>query len=73
MLKMQVSINLGNDAMGSGYDVAEALHRIGMDVMEWDSRDINHVPHLGRVVNQTIFDRNGNDVGRWSIDDTEIT
>lgn len=68
MLTMKVSINLGNEAMRSGYDVAEVLQGIGVDVMNWDNYK-DDGQYLARVVNQTIFDRNGNDVGRWSIDE----
>lgn len=74
MLKMKVSINLGNEGMRSGFDVAEVFQQIGQDVINWDVySDDQEGDNLARIVNQTIFDRNGNDVGRWSIDDTEIS
>lgn len=75
-LKMKVSINLGNEGMQTGFDVADALQGIGVDLVNWSEykEDASEgVGDLARIVNQTIFDRNGNDVGRWSIDDTEIS
>lgn len=69
MLKMKVSINLGNEAMQTGPHVAEALQQIGEDLWDRSYYNPDYTPTLGRIVNQTIFDRNGNDVGRWSIDD----
>lgn len=73
MLKMKVSINLDNEAMRTSYDVASALQVIGEDLIDVWMLEYGEV--LTRIVNQTIFDRYGNDVGRWAIIDvpTEVS
>lgn len=73
MLNLKVSINLGNEAMRTSYDVASALQVIGEDLIDVWMHEYGEV--LTRIVNQTIFDRNGNDVGRWAIFDvpTEVS
>ena len=60
-MEFSLTIKLGNEAMQTGHDVAEALRRIAIqidvDFAEWDC-DADH----GKV-----FDANGNSVGTWGV------
>ena len=60
MAQFTLSITLGNDAMQTGNDVAEALNRAADDIWPngWESMTNQH---------GTIFDVNGNRVGDWSV------
>ena len=51
----RLSITLGNDAMQTPMDIAAALRDIA-DALDYTERDSG-----------TIFDYNGNSVGRWEI------
>lgn len=55
-MKFSIEITLGNDAMLTGDDVADALITVAGKV-----RDIAPFMMAGR-----IFDANGNPVGEWS-------
>lgn len=56
------TIHLGNDAMSTPLDVAEALRKIADRL---DGYAVGEVEGLGCF--QTIHDANGNDVGRWKL------
>ena len=55
MKKFKLEIKLGNDAMQTVSDIAEALKRVAVG-------NIHNGQNTGR-----IFDDNGNTVGTWSI------
>ena len=55
MKKFKLEIRLGNDAMQTMDDIAEALERVAVG-------NIHNGQNTGR-----IFDDNGNTVGTWSI------
>ena len=55
MKRFKLEIRLGNDAMQTVSDIAEALERVAVG-------NIHNGQNTGR-----IFDDNGNTVGTWSI------
>lgn len=59
--KFTLEIELGNDAMQTDEDVARALHRLGSWFQE------NSTMFEQRT--GFVLDDNGNDVGRWQVDD----
>jgi len=61
MVTFRLNIDLGNDAMQTTNDIARALANIAVKMLD---QDINNF-----VLYQTIFDDNGNDVGRYGIKD----
>jgi hypothetical protein len=63
-MKMDLSIELGNDAMRSTADIGWALAKTATRISEVvdDDADGNARPASG-----TILDLNGNTVGRWQI------
>lgn len=64
-MKFQLEIELGNDAMLTGGDVASALRRIAdkLDVLDRTTAGSD----LEGVEEGTVRDLNGNKVGRWSV------
>lgn len=65
MMQFTVCINLGNAAMLTPSDVAEALQSIACELVE----DADTTEPFAHTNCQTIRDINGNDVGRWSCKD----
>lgn len=61
MVTFRLNIDLGNDSMKTTNDIARALANIAVKMLD---QDINNF-----VLYQTIFDDNGNDVGRYGIKD----
>jgi hypothetical protein len=58
MARFKLVLNLGNEWMQSGEDVADALRRV--------ARDVEHIPAAGMEARQALIrDTNGNTVGRW--------
>lgn len=63
MANFTITIKLGNDAMQTSYDVAEALTKIAQQL------DPESFTPLAELIgtDRHIFDLNGNEVGRWMI------
>lgn len=59
-LTFTLTITLGNDAMQTGEDVAEALNRAADNL--WGVTE-----GLTREDSGTVWDANGNTVGEWSV------
>lgn len=59
-MKITIDINLGNDAMATGNDVAEALVKLSHHLAEYHAHS-RLLPGCGRA----ILDVNGNTVGSW--------
>lgn len=66
-MKFVLSIELGNDAMNFGYEVAEALEAAGKDLREAHESNRGHdVKHWDKFDQSHIIrDCNGNTVGKW--------
>lgn len=65
-MEFRLEISLRNDAMQTGYDVAEALHSVARALEtkhEYDQLDEFEAQRLG-----FIYDLNGNTVGSFHID-----
>lgn len=60
-MKLTVEINLGNDAMRTGGDVAAKLDQLADLIGGWNPLFEGH---------REILDRNGNTVGRWALTKT---
>ena len=58
MSKFLLSIELGNDAMQTGNDIAKALHTVGLQI------NSNDQPY---PTQRPIRDVNGNIVGQWQV------
>lgn len=60
-MKFHLTIELGNDAMRTGEDLANALHAVAADLREqYDTAEV--FPERSRIA-----DANGNAVGTWAI------
>ena len=70
-MTFRLYIDLGNDAMRTSADLAEILREISMNVMyPRTSAPFAKTDNAGNLLPgwyQTIFDRNGNDVGRYAV------
>jgi hypothetical protein len=62
-LTLAVTIRLGNDAMQTGEDLANALEGIANDLREWSGPE----PITGETHAASLFDINGNRVGQWKV------
>lgn len=63
---LRLRIDLGNDAMQTGTDVAAALRKIAARIDdEIDGED------MPVTLSQTILDLNGNRVGQWNVREAE--
>jgi hypothetical protein len=62
-LEFRLTIRLGNDAMLTGDDIADALHTIADRVPEHTGTD----ERAERIHAVSIRDLNGNRVGQWAI------
>jgi hypothetical protein len=62
-MKFTLEIELGNDAMSTDEDVARALHRLG----SWFEENST----MFEQRTGWVMDANGNDVGRWRVDEPE--
>jgi hypothetical protein len=60
MVLFVIKINLGNDAMLTGYDIAGALREIAIKI--YDNEDMREFTGV-----KNIRDINGNTVGSWSV------
>ena len=58
MEQFKVTIELGNDAMRHGYDVAKILREVARQMQSLE---------LSRDYSKTIMDDNGNSVGTWEV------
>lgn len=65
-MKLKVEIEIGNDAMVTGDDLARAVHRVAESVANIldDGEPIKH----SLLASSNVRDDNGNRVGSWSID-----
>lgn len=63
MAKFVVEIELGNDAMKTGNDVADAITRIASTIRHLEGPDLDPGARRG-----SIMDPNGNKVGVWRVD-----
>ena len=64
-MEFSLTIKLGNEAMQTGHDVAEALRRIAIQIdvdCDVDFAGWNCDADQGKV-----FDANGNSVGTWGV------
>jgi hypothetical protein len=61
MAKVTLEIELGNDAMQTGEDIATALQKVSFIVEEFTQE------HIQNGVKVSIFDQNGNNVGALRI------
>ena len=64
-MKFTLEIELGNEAMQSGQDVADALAKIGMPYSGVGLAQIQGC--LGEGEGADIHDLNGNTVGSWEV------
>jgi hypothetical protein len=64
-MKFMVSINLGNDAMQDGFDIAAALRKIADQIQSYNTEDLD--ASASDSANMRIRDFNGNTVGFWKI------
>jgi hypothetical protein len=61
--RFTLTIELGNDEMSTGYDIAAALRQVANRLIK-QGNNLNSLPS-GR-----IQDHNGNPVGHWAVDGT---
>lgn len=62
MPKFTLTINLGNDAMQTGYDVMQQLRDVA-----YIMQDHGDVTPIKRITKCPIKDRNGNVVGHYEV------
>lgn len=65
-MRFSVTIDLGNDAMQNGFEVAESLEGIAERI-----RGIYDIPHhieSGGEIYGRAYDLNGNPVGQWVVE-----
>lgn len=60
-MKFKLEIELGNDAMQSGRDVADALNNVAFQLQDVTMR----LEEMGGMV----VDENGNTVGAWQVEE----
>lgn len=66
-MKFKLTLELGNDAMNTALDVAEALRKVAHQInTELGSTEITDVQ---AGLGQGIADLNGNTVGHWSFEE----
>jgi hypothetical protein len=66
-MKFVVEIELGNDAMRTGDDVADALKKIAKHVAQYDDIECGI---YSDIENRKVYDVNGNKVGTYGqVDD----
>ena len=62
-LSLTVDIRLGNDAMQTGDNLADALDKIAAELRDWSGSD----PITGATHPASVWDVNGSRVGAWTI------
>lgn len=65
-MELNVKIDVGNDAMTSGVDLANALRKVAKDLVQCYGAESVPEP----ISAQRIGDMNGNRVGSWWIEGT---
>ena len=59
-MEFKLTIRLGNDAMQTGDQIADALRRVGELLRDFSPDTFHGKPHR-------VLDANGNTVGTWEI------
>jgi hypothetical protein len=62
-MQLKVKIKLGNDAMLTHHDLAEALYKLADALLDGGS----DVIHPKTSMSSNLLDRNGQSVGEWSL------
>ena len=69
-MKFILEIELGNDAMQTGEDIARALMDVAKDLMNYGIGGRSRYP-VSKIDGRKIMDENGNSVGKWEVVDAD--
>jgi hypothetical protein len=67
-MKFTLEIELGNEAMQYGHDIAKALEQVGELLKYRDAQDSQSVENWDAYDRKgNVKDHNGNRVGKWAV------
>lgn len=68
VMKFLVQIDLGNEEMQTGVDIAERLRYVADEVEDQlGGHPVEEPLLMDTVITMRIYDANGNDVGKWAV------